>query len=75
MCEDISVCGGNCGDWCQYGGGDGDDFGVRCGAEEQAPGWHAVIPGFFFDKHTDITLAICLARCSFPDLIRCKWSV
>ena len=75
MCDDVSVGDGSCGDWCRYGGGDESEVVVRHGTGEQVLGWHVANPGVLFNKDTDITLAICLARCSLPSLIRCKWSV
>jgi hypothetical protein len=64
-----NVSVGDCGGWCRYCGVDGDEGEVVEGTNVD---WNVFILGGALDKDTDMTLAICLARCSLPDLIRCK---
>jgi hypothetical protein len=62
-----NVSVGDCGGWCRYCGEDGDE-----GEVVEDVDWNVFILGGALDKDTDMTPAICLARCSLPDLIRCK---
>ena len=64
-----NVSVGDCGGWCRYCGEDGDGSEVVEGTDVDC---NVIILGGAFDNDTDMTPAICLARCSLPDLIRCK---
>ena len=61
-----NVSVGDCGGWCRYGDGS------RVVGGTNVEVWYVIILEGALDNDTDMTPAICLARCSLPDLIRCK---